>query len=66
MQAKNTVSSHVVLDDSAKNRLKELRLDYQQAKVRGDSMRMSQCIHMAQSIKAGERFYIYDLPKKRV
>lgn len=56
----------VVLDQPAKDRLKELKLDYRQAKARGDEERMSQCVHMAKSIKAGERFYIYDLPKKSV
>jgi hypothetical protein len=61
-----SANSKVVLDDSAKNRLKELKADYLRAKSVNDTMRMSQCVHMAQSIKAGERFYIYDLPRKKV
>jgi len=56
--------SGIKLDESARARLKELKEQYQKAKSTGDSERITQLIHMAKSIKKGERFYIYDLPKK--
>ena len=54
------------LDEAAQKRLAELKIDYHAAKKRGDTMRISQCILMAKSIRAGERTFIYDLPGKNL
>lgn len=54
----------VKLDEAARNRLQELKSQYREAKKRNDQERITQLIHMAKLIKSGERFYIYDLPRK--
>jgi hypothetical protein len=51
------------LDEAARARLRELKADYQHSKEISDTMRMSQCIYMAKSIKNGERTFIYDKSK---
>lgn len=56
--------SAVTLDDAARARLRELKEQYRESKKRGDQERITQLIHMAKSIKKGERFYIYDFPRK--
>lgn len=54
------------LSQSAINRLLELKSQYLTAQKTGDNERISQIKHMVSSIRAGETFYIYDLPSKSV
>ena len=60
------LDTQIILDQPAKDRMKELKELYYQAKKEKDTVRMSQCVYMAKSIRAGKRGFIYDFLKKGV